>query len=257
MHIIVVDDENLILKGETAVIHRVLPDAEIASFRSAAPALQYAQAHRIDIAFLDISMKSCSGLELAEQLKVTNPKVNIIFCTGYTEYALEALRLHCSDYLLKPLSEEAVRDALSQLRHPLPAEKNRIRVQCFGNFEVFCDGIPVKFKYIKTKEMLACLIDRKGALISTNDIMTAMFGGEDKGSYIRNMKSDLVNTFQTLGVEDVLIQQKGQLGIHADKLDCDYYEYLNGGNSLFHGEYMSQYAFGEETRSGLAAHQER
>lgn len=250
MNVIVVDDERIILAAETAIIKKVLPNAEVASFHDVETALDDASRRRIDIAFLDISLKESTGLQLAKALKRTNPKINVVFCTGYSEYALEAYSLYASAYLLKPISEETVKEAISQLRFPVDERKNRIDVQCFGNFEILCDGVPVKFKYTRTKELFAILVDRKGALLNSNELMAIMFD-IDKGSYMRNLKVDLTTTFQQLGVEDVLVQQKGKIGVLRDKVDCDYYDYLDGKKDLFHGEYMTQYSFAEVTLAYL------
>lgn len=254
INVIVVDDERIILTVEAAVVHKVLPDAEIAAFRSAEDALEYAADRRIDIAFLDINMEGYTGLELAKLLQTRNPRCNIIFCTGYAEYAIDAYSLYASAYLMKPISEEAVAEAVSKLRFPLPKKRSRVRIQCFGSFEVFCDDEPIRFKYARTKELLALLVDRKGALLNTNEIMAVLFGDEMKDSYVRNLKADLVMTFQRLGVEDVLIQQKGLIGIRRELVECDYYAYLDGEKNLFHGEYMTQYSFGEETLGYLVNH---
>lgn len=250
MNVIVVDDERIVLAAQTASVQTALPEAEIAAFRSADEALDYAGESPVDIAFLDINMKGFTGLELAKALQERNPRVNIIFCTGFAEYALEAYNLYASAYLMKPISVEAVQRALSCLRYPI-VEKKRVAVHCFGNFEVLCDGEPVKFKNSRTKELLAYLIDRNGAMISTNEIMAVMFEDEDKGSYMRNMKADLVATFEALGVAEVLARQKGRIGVRPERIDCDYYAYLAGRRELFQGEYMTQYAFAEQTLSRL------
>ena len=57
-----------------------------------------------------------------------------------------------------------------------PMKKNKVRFQTFGNFEVFIDGQPVKFKYNMTKEMLAYLVDRNRALCTNNEIMAVLWG---------------------------------------------------------------------------------
>lgn len=253
MNVIIVDDERLVLAAETTVIKKALPQAKLASFRDNQSAAEYASRNPIDVAFLDIQMRGFTGLELARQLIAMNPKINIIFCTGYAEYSLEAFSLYASGYLLKPITVEKVLDAMAHLRFPPPHEMPLV-IRCFGNFEVLCNGVPVKFKHIRTRELLAYLVDRKGALVSTNEAMAAMFGDEDKGSYMRTLKADLINTFSELGLEDVLIQHNKQIGILCDQVSCDYFDYLNGRKDLFRGEYMTQFTFGEETLARLLYH---
>lgn len=249
MNVIVVDDERLILMGETLMVKKVLPGANVSSFREGSEALEYARANQIDIAFLDINLGNANGLELTRKLQLLNPRVNIIYCTGFSEYALDAFALHSCDYLMKPLTEAKVQNALSYLRYPV-AEEKKVIVQCFGNFEVFMGGQPVRFRYIRTKELFAYLIDRRG-VVSTKEIMAALFEEDTKGSYFRNLKVDLIGTFEALGMEEFIVQERGRLGIRRDLVECDYYEYLDGRTELFHGEYMSQYSFAEETLAHL------
>lgn len=252
MKVIVVDDESLVLKVETAVISNVLADAEVIPFKSAESVLEYAQKNRIDIAFLDIQLRGSTGLDLAKRLNEIFPEINIIFCTGYSEYSLEAFELYASGYLMKPVTAEKVKKAVDHLRYPVHSAEKRLVARCFGNFEVLCNGSPVRFRHGKTRELFAYLIDRKGALVSTSEIMAAMFGDEDKGSYMRTLKADLINTFSELGLEDVLVQHNKQIGVLCDKISCDYFDYLNGRSNLFRGEYMTQFSFAEKTLAGLS-----
>ena len=251
MNVIVVDDEKIILQTETAMIKNILPEATVASFAGPEEAAAYAAENPVDIAFLDINLEAGGGLGLASRLQARNPEVNIIFCTGYSEYSLEALELYCSAYLMKPITEEKLQKALSMLRYPIPNREKALYARCFGSFEVSFHGEPIRFKYSKTKEMLAYLIDRNGAVLSTREIMAALFDADDKVSYMRNLRADLVNTFRALGVEDVLVQEWGKLGIRKEKLPCDYYDYLDGKKTDFRGEYMTQYSFAEATLARL------
>lgn len=247
MKVVVVDDERIVLNAETSAIKRVLPKAEIFSFRKAADVMLFAGENRIDIAFLDINIKGVTGLELAKKLQNINPRINIVFCTGYSEYSLDAHDLYCSAYLMKPVTDEKLNQALNHLRFPLSEKIKGFRVHCFGSFEVYWDGAPLKFKNNKTKELFAYLIDRQGSTVSTKDIVSALYENEDKESYVRNLRADLNNTFESLGLSDVLVRSGGNIGVNVERIDCDYFDYLDGQKNLFLGEYMAQYSFAEKT----------
>lgn len=118
-NVIVVDDEPIILKGFVHVLTDTLPDMQIAGFQTAADAIAYAHTTRVEIAFLDIELGGESGISLAETLQKLNPSTNIIFLTGHPEYAYQALNLHCSGYVLKPLTPEKIKKELAHLRFPL------------------------------------------------------------------------------------------------------------------------------------------
>ena len=153
MKIIAVDDEQIALEGLLDVIRDAAPDAELNGFEYPEDALDFVDEHDCNIAFLDVEMAIMSGVELAEQLKLRNPDINIIFATGFEEYRKEAYDLHASGYLTKPITVEKVKKELSDLRRPI-AKSARLQVQAFGNFEVFVDKTPIAFKYSKTKELL-------------------------------------------------------------------------------------------------------
>ena len=251
MQVIVVDDENVILQTETAMIRSILPKATVEAFSSMEEAMTYVTDSPVDIAFLDINLEAGDGLELAKKLQELYPQVNIIFCTGYSEYSMEALELYCSAYLMKPITEAKLKKALEKLRYPVREAAEGLYVRCFGNFDVLFNGEPVRFKYGKTKELLAYLVDRCGAVLGIRELMAAIFEEDDKESYMRNIKADLVGTFRSLGIENVLVQKRGQIGVNTEKLHCDYYDYLNGKSKNFRGEYMAQYSFAEATLARL------
>ena len=252
MKIIAVDDERIALEGLLDVISEVAPAAELTGFEYPEDALAFVDENKCNIAFLDVEMSGMSGVELAEQLKLRNPDINIIFATGFEEYRKEAYDLHASGYLTKPITAEKVKKELGDLRRPIP-KSARLQVQAFGNFEVFVDKTPIAFKYSKTKEMLAYLIDRKGALCTLGELQAVLF--EDGGShesYMKSLRRDLLGILTLLGCENAIVQQRGKLGVIPDRVECDYYDWCDGKRMGigWNGEYMAQYSWSEYT-SGM------
>ena len=250
MNVILVDDEKLNLENLEYIAQRVLPDASRISFSKASSVLEYINSNRVDIAFLDINMRDIDGVAIARILREKYPRVNILFCTGFTEYSLDAWDINCSSYLLKPITEEKVRNALANLRYPVIEEK-RVEFHCFGNFEAYCDGTPICFKYSRTKELLAYLVDRKGARCSMKELSAILFGDDQHRSYMYQIRLDLVNTLSALGVGDIISQSHGYLGIVRDKVKCDYFDYLDHKIEVELREDMTQYSFGEQTYATL------
>lgn len=253
MRIIAVDDEPHALRSLKRIIKSELPDCEAAFFDTSEDALAYAKENQTDIAFLDIQMGSMSGLVLAKHLKDIYGKTNIIFVTGFSRYALDAHKLHSAGYLLKPITVEALREAMENLRHPIapPADKH-VRVQTFGNFEVFADGKPLSFARSKAKELFAYLISREGAMCSNNEIIAAIWenkvNSESTQSQFRHLVSDLTRTLEAAGAGDVLIKQRGYLAVVPDALSCDLFDVAKGDASAMNnymGEFMAQYSWAE------------
>ena len=254
MRIIAVDDEKIALEALSSAIRAIVAEDEVVSFRYPEDAIEYAKENLCDIAFLDIEMVGMSGVELAEELKKYNNEINIVFCTGYGNYRDVAFDLHASGYLMKPITPEKVKRELENLRRPI-SEKKKLKVQTFGNFEVYIDGKPLNFKYRRTKELFAYLVDRVGAMCSVGEIIGILF--EDEGGredYFQKLRRDLLSTLEEVGCENAIVHKRGMLGVVVTELQCDYYDYLNNKKDLatsYFGEYMSQYSFSEYTNAHL------
>ena len=259
MRILAVDDEKIALQGLVDAIEKAVPTAEIYGFRGAEEAIEYVRNTCCDVAFLDIKMRGMNGIDFAKTLKLQCPKINIIFTTGYEEYTGEAFGLHASGYVMKPITEDKIKKEIQDLRYPVVWQETKgMVIRTFGNFEVFINGEPLKFKYSKTKELFAYLVDRKGALCTNGELISVLWEDEnpDKGhiSYFKNIRNDLIVTLGEIGYDDILARQRGKLGILPDKVQCDYYDWLQGrvnGINSYLGEYMSQYTWSEFTNGVL------
>ena len=118
-HIILVDDERIILKGGLPILEEVLPGAEITGFTRPAEAVEFARTHPVALAFLDVEIGQTSGLDLCEELLQINPRTNVVFLTAYLEYSFDAWNTGACGFLLKPITADAVRRQLLKLRIPL------------------------------------------------------------------------------------------------------------------------------------------
>lgn len=138
-------------------------------------------------------------------------------------------------------------------------KSRRIRIRCFGTFEVFADDKPMKFRYTKSKELLAYLVDRNGALCDINTLCAVLWEEKEDSpglkSMLRHLIADLKKSFAACGSEDALVRYRGMAGIRTDRVECDYYDWLRGKespDSPYQGEYMSQYSWAEATAGSLA-----
>ncbi len=245
MKILLVDDEELQLLRLESEVKKVVPSsATILSFSNSSKYIKECQDEKIDIAFLDIEMPGMNGISLAKELKRINPLVNIIFVTAYNDYALEAYKIHASGYLSKPVTAEKIKKELDALRYPLEFKgEKKLQIKCFGNFEIFHNGEPVRFSYQKSKEVFAYLVDREGSVINVNEL-NAVLWEEDHKSYLRNLIADIVTTLKNIDCSDVFLKKHNGCCIDINKVDCDAYEYKKGNPNairMYRGEYMAQY----------------
>lgn len=251
MKIMAVDDEKHALDSIKESIKNAEPDAEVITFERGDYALNYAKENEIGIAFLDISMPVLSGIELAKELKKVSPAINIIFCTAYSEYAIDAVKIHASGYVLKPYNDSQVKAELDNLLHPIAEPMPKVFARCFGDFDFFVDGKAVMFSRSKSKEILAFLISKSGGLVNRKDIAAAIFGDdytEKAQNYLVKLYNELVKTLKKYGADDILVKGFNQYGVDINKFKCDFYNYKNGDPqaiNAFKGEFMAQYEWAE------------
>jgi len=260
MLIFAVDDEPMQLETLRRVIAEAEPFAQVLAFerpRDAYSAVKDDGLHP-DVVFTDIEMPGISGLEFAAMIKTESPDTRIVFVTGYTEYALDAFRAHVHGYILKPATVERVREELNSMPELAEEKTGLLRVKCFGNFDVFFNGSPVIFRRKQTKELLAFLVDREGAVCSAEEIIDALWEDVDnlalKKTYLRTLTADLKQSLTDIGMEEVLIRKHRQWAVNKRLLDCDYYRMLAGDAEAvnsFRGEHMRQYSWAEMTLARL------
>lgn len=257
MRALTVDDEQIMLNALTVAV-KASPDiSSAAQFTSCTAALEWAETNPVDIAFLDISMRGMGGLTLAEKLLEIHPNCKIVFCTGFSEYAVEAFKIHVSGYLLKPITAKAVQTEIDHIKQEKAKEKNTdklLTVKCFGNFEVYAQGKILNFKRLKSKELLAILVDRRGVGMTAKQICSIMWNTDEDNkhmTYMRQLFVDLRNALRSAYAEEVLQQNGYNYFLNTELIDCDYFSYLQTGKPKFYGEYMMQYSWAELTCAGL------
>ena len=250
MKAIAVDDEIYMLETLEEAVRASSDISHVECFSTCSAALAYATENPIDIAFLDINMRGIGGLGLAEKLIEVQPRCKIVFCTGYGEYAVSAFQLHVSGYLMKPITAEAVQKEIDHIKGVKATEK-LLTIKCFGNFEVLHNGEILPFKRKKAKELLAVLVDRNGAGMTTKQICAILFPDNTddtkNAAYLRQLMLDLKNTLKLIRAEEVLQHDTPYYRIDTNLVKCDYISFLENGKPGFHGEYMTQYSWAEGT----------
>ncbi len=118
-NVIMIDDEKIILTGSIPVLRKVLPYSTVNGFTKPSEALHFARENTVSLAFVDIEMGKVNGLDLCRDLLTINPRMNVIFLTAYMEYSFDAWDTGACGFLLKPVSETAVKKQLTKLRYPL------------------------------------------------------------------------------------------------------------------------------------------
>lgn len=143
----------------------------IGAFHNPEIALQEIPQLAPDVIFLDIEMPKMNGIELASRIK--SDAYQLVFTTAYEQYALEALKLEASEYLLKPITPESIETISPKIlkrntmlkQFNAPVEK-AYRIQCFGSFYVSAAAQAIKWPTRKVEELFAYLLMHSGCILN-------------------------------------------------------------------------------------------
>src|SRR5690606_4697854 len=109
--IIIIDDEAHCINVLTNLIKKVHPDYEIIrTFCNPVTGLEFIKTNQPDLLFLDIEMPNLNGFTLLD--KILPIDFDIIFTTAYDQYAIRAFEYSAINYLLKPITEKSIVNAL-------------------------------------------------------------------------------------------------------------------------------------------------
>ena len=256
MRILCLDDEELALQMLEMSVKKAAPEAEVWSFDDQDDLLEDAAESGCDVAFLDIHMRGMTGVEVAKRLKDINPKMNIIFVTGFSEYKGDAMDMKASGYIMKPVTVDEVREELDNLRYPMhmkPKSNALLRVQCFGNFDVFTPaGDHVRFERSKSKEVFAFLVSKHGSSCTVREIYAVIFEDEAYEQKLQNLLQTyiyaMIKSLKAVGADSVIVKSYNAFAVNPDLLDCDYYRFKEldaAAVNSYECEFMSQYPWAD------------
>lgn len=260
MHIMATDDEQSALNVLMGAIREAVPLATVHGFRNPVEALEFMKETKCEVAFLDIQMREMSGIVLARKIKELYPKANVVFVTGYSQYANEAFDLHASGYVYKPVTADKIVAEMENLRNPVKWKETGICVNTFGSFELIVQGEEVSFGREKSKEMLAYLVDKQGKSATRKELASVLLERDDYSratqNYLSKIVKELVTVLERVGAEKMLKRGLNNYSVDVDAFTCDLYEYEQDDATpeelnRFQGEYMKQYSWAEVTLARL------
>lgn len=258
MKAIIVDDEKFCIDYLEQLCGEIEGVEICGRFQDVVQAAVYLAGHKAELAFLDIEMPGINGIQAADNLRQYNPDLNIIYVTGYEQYALDAFKKDAADYLLKPCSLDELKKAVDKARK-LSADvlAPRVRIQTFGHFAVYVDGIPCRFTNRKAKELLALMIDFRGAEVSIEQAVSTLWEDRPYDKTVKQLYRKAIVYLRQFMKEydlDFIDISRGRCHVIPGRIVCDYYQFLEGNElavKSFGGEYMGEYSWAETTLARL------
>jgi DNA-binding LytR/AlgR family response regulator len=114
---IIAEDEALLRAELVSLLRRAWPELDVvAECEDGAAALDAIDAHRPEVAFLDIRMPGITGLEVAAAAAQASPQTQVVFVTAYNQYAIDAFDRGAVDYLLKPIAPDRLAATVERLK---------------------------------------------------------------------------------------------------------------------------------------------
>lgn len=183
--VLLIDDEVLDLEGLQRFINWEGLGMEVcAAATSGFEALEVLETAAVDIIVTDIRMPIMSGMELARRALELNPKLKIIFVSGYEDfqYAKQAISMSASGYVLKPVDDEDMRRTLEEAKHALDRERAHSQLE-----RIFTESEPLLRRELfmqlleraPDEEKILSLIQRVGVPWHTARLYTALLEPDD------------------------------------------------------------------------------
>ena len=171
MNILIVDDEPLARQRLSSLLKNMNGYEPCGEAANGNEALQLAQDLKPDIILLDIRMPGMDGLEAAMHLNRMSKPPAIIFTTAYSDHALEAFETHAVDYLLKPIKEERLEEALQAAKRlTLPQLQELHKPEAGNNIRShICVKVRGSLELIPLDDIRYFLADHKYVTLRTSD----------------------------------------------------------------------------------------
>ncbi len=162
MKAFIVDDEPDGIRTLKKLLELNCPEVDIvATCSNVIDAKQHLEETQPDIVFLDIRMPGKSGLDMLADLTVRN--FEVIFVTAHNEYMQQAFQFSAVDYLMKPVDEDRLIEAVQRVKTRLTREKSTSQAETLLH-NINKAGFPL--------EMRLCLPTQKGfAIVKLEEII--------------------------------------------------------------------------------------
>ena len=123
----IIDDERLARQELRSLVEQMEGVQVVAESGKPEEALNLIDRENPDLIFLDIQMPGLTGFELLDEIEGKAPEV--IFVTAYDEYALKAFEVNALDYLMKPVEEQRLKDAVKKVTAKIEERKEQAEAE--------------------------------------------------------------------------------------------------------------------------------
>lgn len=245
LSIVAIDDEPFMLEQFRMGCENIRGITIQKMFDDSLEAAEYLEKNQVDAVFLDVEMPGMKGIVLAEKLRKKYPKIIIIFISAYESYIIDSIHMKADYYLLKPYSMEELADVIQQAKLLSTRLEKKVKIRCFGDFQIHTDNKLVAFRSKKAKELMCILVHNKGQVVSPEEAFNIMWPGKEydnyTGSAYRKVLAKLNTTLKNHGCEELMVKTSKGCRLNKQIVECDYYDYLDGKNVEYTDDYIAEF----------------
>lgn len=204
MRAVIVDDEPASGQALALLLREFVNEVELAGTAgNAQDALELIRRVKPDLVFLDVELDGDSGFDLLEQLPDDGPEV--VFTTGYEQYATRAFRTSATDFLMKPVEVDQLRDAVRKV-----AEKLRVAAaeQRYG--------VLIRNWHGQGNEQIALSSSEGFVFIKLSDLIYCKGDGAYTYFFLRN--DEKITVSKNIGEFEPLLSPRGFFRVHKSYL---------------------------------------
>lgn len=200
---ILIDDEPRGISSLQKLLQLNCPEVNVIDTSSNVDeAIEKIRSQKPDLIFLDISMPVKNGFDLLKELK--DLSFEVIFVTAHNQFMIEAFHFSAIDYLLKPVEDEVLVDAVRRAKKRMEEKSGNKHI------ETFLYNVQQKHSH---KDMKLCLPSLKGfQVVELNDILYAESSGNYTNFYFTDQNT--VCTSKPLHEYEELLSDVGFVRIH-------------------------------------------
>lgn len=257
MKAIIISDDMLSSKRVVNSIDTIDGIEVVKTFSEPINTIDFVSNNEIDVIFVDITSSKEEKINLIREVKEIK-RILIVLITNNLEDLHQAYDLQVAGFLLKPLKENEIKDRINFIKYIYGYFYRKVEIKTFGNFSVCINGRAVHFRYKKSKEILAYLINKQGTQVDWPTIAAEVLDEDlyDKTTYNRLHRyiESLKDTLKENQIENILVCTKGCLSVNTKEFYCDLYAFFDGNESSknsYFGEYMYEYGWARNRNAYL------
>lgn len=241
MRVVLADDERLSLIHLKSLLEKEIGGVEVVGMYSdPTEIIDMIGPLQPDAIFLDINMPEISGFEIAEQLQVLFPSIEIVFVTAYDDYAVNAFELSVIDYILKPVQLARLEKTIKRLHERVNQKEKRMKttdtlIGCFNHIYLQLpnnEPQALKWRTSKAQELFAYLLHHRNRTIDRTTLIELLWGHLDHAARTAQLYTTIYQIRHTLkqsGITEVIISSGSleagyKLSIGSNLLDIEEWE---------------------------------